>query len=193
MRTLTSAIAGGRTCMWTNYNNGSRDFCGHKPSISDGFKQHKKLPENLVTPATKDDELISGVEVVGSGRVTQPQRDLCEKKKLELFACDQEEATKRGFILIDTKYEFGLDEATAHDREKPPENIDKELLRLWLKERCDPYNDAVLPEALKKLVSELPRRCILLYELITGSTFKFAAADFKPDDEGLCALELDRP
>jgi hypothetical protein len=27
-----------------------------------------------------------------------------------------------------------------------PENIDKEFLRLWFKERCDPYKDAVLPE-----------------------------------------------
>ncbi|KAE9302516.1 Phosphoribosylaminoimidazole-succinocarboxamide synthase [Phytophthora rubi] len=197
------------TSMWTNYKNGSRDFCGHK--LPDGFKQHQKLPENLVTPTTKDDEhdeLISGAEVVSSGRMTQEQWDFCEKKTLELFAFGQEQAAKRGLILVDTKYEFGLDEATGeillideiHTPDssrywladsyeqrmaegKSPENIDKEFLRLWFKERCDPYNDAVLPEAPKELVSELSRRYILLYELITGSTFEFPAADIKPEDE----------
>ncbi|KAE9001943.1 hypothetical protein PF005_g14552 [Phytophthora fragariae] len=41
------------------------DFCGHK--LPDGFKQHKKLPENLVTPSTKDDELVS-VGLGGGGQ-----------------------------------------------------------------------------------------------------------------------------
>lgn len=35
-------------------------------------------------------------------------------------------------------------------------------------ERCDPYNDATLPEAPPELVNELSRRYIMLYELITG-------------------------
>lgn len=30
---------------------------------------------------------------------------------------------------------------------KEPENIDKEFLRLWFKDRCDPYKDKVLPGA----------------------------------------------
>ncbi|KAF0701835.1 hypothetical protein AaE_016296 [Aphanomyces astaci] len=126
------------TSMWTNYAKGSRDFCGHK--LQDGYKQHQKLPENLVTPTTKDDvhdELISGAEVVSSGRMTQAQWDYC------------------------------------HTNGISPENIDKEFLRLWFRDHCDPYNDAVLPEAPKDLVHELSRRYILLYELITGNQFEF--------------------
>ncbi|KAI9917237.1 hypothetical protein PsorP6_012769 [Peronosclerospora sorghi] len=196
------------TSMWTSYKNSVREFCGHM--LPDGYKQHEKLPENLVTPTTKDehDELISGVEVVRSGRMTQEQWNFCEKKSLELFAFGQEQAARRGLLLVDTKYEFGLDEATGeillideiHTPDssrywlaetyaaclaagKSPDNIDKEFLRLWFKEHCDPYNDAVLPEAPKELVTELARRYILLYELITDSEFEFPAEGSKPEDE----------
>jgi len=54
-----------------------------------------------------------------------------------------------------------------------PENIDKEFLRLWFKERCDPYKDATLPEAPAELVNELSRRYIMLFEMITGENFSF--------------------
>ena len=54
-----------------------------------------------------------------------------------------------------------------------PENIDKEFLRLWFKDNCDPYNDATLPSAPDELVIELSRRYIYLYEKITGEKFVF--------------------
>ncbi|KAF4318678.1 hypothetical protein BBO99_00007149 [Phytophthora kernoviae] len=206
------------TSMWTNYKNGSRDFCGHK--LQDGYVQHQKLPQNLVTPTTKDDEhdeLISGLEIVSQGRMTQEQWDYCEKKTLELFAFGQEQAAKRGLILVDTKYEFGIDDATGeimlideiHTPDssrfwlaasyeermaagQSPENIDKEFLRLWFKDHCDPYKDEVLPEAPKELVSELSRRYILLYELITGSKFEFPSADEQGLAEGVCKTLLSK-
>lgn len=201
------------TSMWTNYANGCRDFCGHK--LADGYKQHQKLPANLVTPTTKDDvhdELISGEEVVRSGRMTQAQWDYCAAKALELFAFGQAQAQERGLILVDTKYEFGVDAngeillideihtpdssrywlAHSYDARmaagESPENIDKEFLRLWFKNHCDPYNDAVLPEAPVELVRELSRRYILLYELITGNTFAFPDASVNVHDELLAAL-----
>jgi len=52
-----------------------------------------------------------------------------------------------------------------------PENIDKEFLRLWFRDNCDPYKDEVLPDAPRELVSELAWRYIFLYETITGSKF----------------------
>ena len=54
-----------------------------------------------------------------------------------------------------------------------PENIDKEFLRLWFKDHCDPYNDLTLPDAPKDLVIELSARYIHLYEVITGKAFSF--------------------
>ena len=58
---------------------------------------------------------------------------------------------------------------------KEPDNIDKEFLRLWFRDNCDPYNDPVLPEALRDLANELSMRYILLYELISGQTFDFTS------------------
>jgi len=66
---------------------------------------------------------------------------------------------------------------------KEPENIDKEFLRLWYRERCDPYKDEVIPKAPDELVCELARRYVLLFELITGTEFDFEAA----------AADVDRP
>ena len=53
------------------------------------------------------------------------------------------------------------------------ENIDKEFLRKWYIEQCDPYNDEIIPEAPIHLVNELSRRYIMLYEIITGNKFDF--------------------
>ena len=49
--------------------------------------------------------------------------------------------------------------------------VDKEFLRIWFRDHCDPYNDATLPAAPVELVAELSSRYVRLYEMITGSTF----------------------
>ena len=57
-----------------------------------------------------------------------------------------------------------------------PGNIDKEFVRLWFKERCNPYDEtAVLPTAPNELLGELSRRYLMLFELITGERFSFPA------------------
>jgi phosphoribosylaminoimidazole-succinocarboxamide synthase len=58
-----------------------------------------------------------------------------------------------------------------------PENIDKEFLRLWFRERCDPYTADPLPVAPPELVTELASRYIQLYEVITGEKFVFDDTD----------------
>ena len=63
-----------------------------------------------------------------------------------------------------------------------PENIDKEFLRLWFKEHCDPYNDETLPAAPDELVVELSARYIYLYEKITGEPFQFPEIESSIDD-----------
>jgi phosphoribosylaminoimidazole-succinocarboxamide synthase len=127
-------------------------------------------------------------------------RQACAAYAHKLFEFGQKVAADRGLILVDTKYEFGkdedgriiiVDEVHTPDSSRywirdtyearmaaglEPENIDKEFLRLWFKERCDPYKDAVLPEAPPELVNELSRRYIMLYELITGQDFAFPDA-----------------
>ena len=187
------------TSIWKHYQSGVRNYCGHV--LPDGMVKNQKLATNLLTPTTKEEEHdrpISLADIVKENWMTQADLDVCAKAALEIFALGQQIAAARGLILVDTKYEFGRDLATGEIRlidevhtpdssrywlastyeqriaaDQEPENIDKEFLRLWFRERCDPYQDAVLPEPPAELVAELSRRYILLYELITGKSFDF--------------------
>lgn len=185
------------TSLWTAYKDGKRDFGNFV--LPDGMKKNQKLPEALFTPTTKSDEHdrpITPAEIVSEGLLSQEMTDEVERVSKALFARGQEIAGKNGLILVDTKYEFGLDSEgkltlideihtpdssrywkadtyqERFDKGEEPEYFDKEFLRLWFKDNCDPYNDPVLPEAPKELVAELSRRYIEIYEKITGQEFK---------------------
>jgi phosphoribosylaminoimidazole-succinocarboxamide synthase len=68
-----------------------------------------------------------------------------------------------------------------------PHNVDKEFLRRWFVERCDPYAaDVELPTAPPDLICELSRRYVLLFELITGTRFPFPS----PEDAAAAAAGL---
>ena len=167
------------------------------------MKKNQPLPSVIVTPTTKEDthdRPISAAEIVAEGWMNATDWEYTSQKALELFAFGQKEAAQRGLILVDTKYEFGKDGAgvihvideihtpdssrywiaesyaarLAEGRE--PENIDKEFLRIWFRDNCDPYRDVNLPDAPPSLVAELSRRYIMLYERITGNTFVVPAA-----------------
>ena len=189
------------TSLWTVYKSGDREYCGNK--LPEGLIKNQKLDSNMLTPTTKDDyhdRPISPDEIVKDGWMKKRDWDYCSKKALELFSFGQELASKNGMILVDTKYEMGLDSdgnitlideihtpdssrywlANTYEQRmadgEEPENIDKEFLRLWFVDNCDPYNDKVLPTAPDELVVELSRRYIYLYETITGGLFPFPDA-----------------
>lgn len=186
------------TSLWTRYNRGDREYCGN--SFPDGLKKNEKLPEPVLTPTTKEehhDRPITPAEIVSEGWMSAEDWETASQKALELFAFGQKTAEKHGLILVDTKYEMGkdadgnillIDELHTPDSSRywladsceervsqglEPKNIDKEFLRLWFKEHCDPYADAELPEAPEDLVAELSYRYITLYEMITGKSFQF--------------------
>ena len=186
------------TSIWKNYQDGVRNYCGH--DLPDGMKKNQKLQKNLLTPTTKEEEHdrpISKADIVSEGWMTAEDFSVCEKAALEVFRLGQEIAAERGLILVDTKYEMGkdadgnivlIDEVHTPDSSrywlassyeerisqgKEPENIDKEFLRLWFRDHCDPYKDEVIPEAPRDLVLELSRRYVSLYEMITWKEFEF--------------------
>ena len=186
------------TSLWTVYNNGNRTYCGN--DLPEGLVKNQKLDGNMLTPTTKEehhDRPIAPDEIVNEGWMTQEDWDYCSKKALELFAFGQKKAAENEMILVDTKYEMGrdaegtirlIDEIHTPDSSRywiaktydermavgqEPQNIDKEFLRLWFVDNCDPYNDETLPEAPEELVAELSSRYIYLYETITGGVFPF--------------------
>ena len=172
--------------------------------VSIPMVKNQKLPKNIVTPTTKEkehDRPISLADIVSEGWMEKDDLDYCVAKTLEVFEFAQRVAAERGLILVDTKYEFGrdadgvirlIDEINTPDSSRywladsyaerhaaglEPDMIDKEFLRLWFAERCDPYNDETLPAAPDELVVELSQRYIKLYEMITGETFEVPPLD----------------
>ncbi len=184
------------TSLWTLYKNGERDFGNF--TLPDGMKKNQKLESPVLTPTTKSDihdRPITPKEIVAEGIVSQEMWDEMADKAIKVFQRGQEIAMQKGLILVDTKYEFGIDEngklmlideihtpdssrywkADTYDerfsKDLDPEYFDKEFLRLWFKNNCDPYKDEVLPKAPPELVAELSRRYIEIYETITGKPF----------------------
>jgi phosphoribosylaminoimidazole-succinocarboxamide synthase len=197
------------TSIWTQYAGGTRSYYGH--TLPDGMKKNEKLSVNMVTPTTKEkehDRPITAEEIVAEGWLTSGEWELASAKALELFAFGQKIAAERGLMLVDTKYEFGvtddgeillIDEIHTPDSSRywladsyeerlregrEPDMIDKEFFRLWFRERCDPYKDAVLPVPPDELIAELASRYIQLFEKITGETF---APDLRPLEETVMA------
>jgi len=185
------------TAAWTLYSKGQRDICGNK--LPDGMVKNQKFAQPILTPTTKadtHDESISAEEIVARGIIDEKTWNRLSDIVFRLFDYGTQVAAKNGLVLVDTKYELGtdasgeillIDEVHTPDssrywinatyeerfnRNEEPENIDKEFLRLWFRDHCDPYKDKVLPPAPDDLVIELSSRYMKLYEMITGLKFE---------------------
>ncbi|GAA0534363.1 phosphoribosylaminoimidazole-succinocarboxamide synthase [Rhizomicrobium palustre] len=181
------------TAIWTRYSAGERVFGG--VTLPDGMKKNAPLPEAIFDPTTKEDahdRTLTQEELVAEGFITPERLAEVKSTALALFARGQEVAADHGLILVDTKYEFGLDDegqltlideihtpdssrywqaasfGARLEKGEEPEYFDKEFLRLWFRDHCDPYKDAVLPEAPAEMVAELSRRYHALFEQLTG-------------------------
>ncbi|MDG2308565.1 MAG: phosphoribosylaminoimidazolesuccinocarboxamide synthase [Candidatus Binatia bacterium] len=189
------------TSLWTVYDSGQRHYCGN--DLPEDLVKNQKLALNLLTPTTKEedhDRPISPADIISEEWMSIEDWEKCARIAHQLFSFGQEKAAQHGLILVDTKYEMGrdpdgnvclIDEIHTPDSSRywiadsyesrmkngeEPENVDKEFLRLWFKDNCDPYKDETLPAAPEELVVELSRRYIYLYERITGRTFEFPEA-----------------
>lgn len=184
------------TSLWTQYNNGVRRYCGI--DFPEGLKKNQQLRAPVLTPTTKEkvhDRPISPQEIVEEKWMTKSEWEEVSDLALKLYHFGVEKAREHGLILVDTKYEFGrdnegkirvVDEIHTPDSSRywlansyeerfaqnlEPKNIDKEIVRLWYKEHCDPYSSAPLPPAPAELINELSQRYRQLYSLITNQEF----------------------
>ena len=182
---------------WRTYKSGKRMLCG--VTLPEGLSEHDPLPEPILTPATKSseghDEDISEEEILTEGIVSNVLWAEIREKAFELFKIGQEVAREQGLILVDTKYEFGLnvDELTLIDevhttdssryfyfdgyeqRQKdrqPQKQLSKEFLREWLmKNDFQGLNGQNLPDLPDSFRIEVYKRYEQLYEQLTGSFF----------------------
>jgi phosphoribosylaminoimidazole-succinocarboxamide synthase len=186
------------TSIWTAYARGERSYCGH--SLPEGLHRHERLPEPLLTPTTKaargeHDMLTSREEIIASGALDAELYDEAARITGALFAEGQRWAAGRGLILVDTKYELGLDEhdalvvideihtpdssrywyRDAYDRAlsegRDPEALDKEYVRRWLGEQGY-RGDGAPPEIPLEVRCEAARRYIEAFEQLTGRGFE---------------------
>ena len=166
------------TSLWTHYSrNNCADtmYCGHL--IPAGLQKNQKLPQNIVTPTTKGitDVPITCKEVVEMGLMTQKQWDYIHNCALKLFEYGQDIADAKGLILVDTKYEFGLDKygnvllidelhtcdssrywlKDSYIPGQEPRKLDKDSIRDWIVERCDPYTIDNLPTVPKDVIDRV--------------------------------------
>jgi phosphoribosylaminoimidazole-succinocarboxamide synthase len=162
---------------WKEYQD-SRSVCG--VPLPEGLQNASKLPEPIYTPAAKaevgeHDENITfeqTVEMIGADMAAQ-----IRDKAIALYKAAAEIALKKGIIIADTKFEFGLDKqrhrgadgrgadarqlALLAGREyvvgSNPPSYDKQFLRDWLetaKVNGQPWDKAPPAPRLPKEVIE---------------------------------------
>jgi phosphoribosylaminoimidazole-succinocarboxamide synthase len=171
------------------------EVCGI--ALPPGLQEASRFDEPLFTPATKaeigsHDENVSFshvVDLVGEARANQ-LRD----RTLQTYAQAAEHALKRGIIIADTKFEFGVDAqgdlvlcdevftpdssrywpAATYEPGVVQPSFDKQFVRNWLTSPESGWdrNGTQPPPALPKdIVDATRQRYIEAYERISGLRF----------------------
>ena len=191
------------TSILTLYKKGQREMYG--VTLPDGLRDNQKLPAPIITPTSKADQgdhdaPMTPQEILDQKLVTPEQWETLSRYALALFARGQEIAAKRGLILVDTKYEFGVDRdgkvVLADEIHTPdssrywfadsypasfaagarPQSFDKDFVRSWVAERCDPYKDPI-PAIPDEMIAATTEVYVQAFETITGKTFDAPSAD----------------
>ncbi len=190
--------------LWRDYEAGTAGV--YEVDLPEGLKKDQRLPAPILTPSTKaqigdHDEPISAAEIVARGLLTQHQLDEATEAAFALFKKGQAEAAARGLILVDTKYEFGLDAdgaLTVIDEIHTPDSsrywmadeyearfaagqaqamLDKENLRGWLIETHGFSGQGEPPKLDDEVRVMLATRYAQAYERMLGRPFEAEVGD----------------
>ena len=191
------------TSLWKKYAEGERVIYGIK--FGEGLIKNQKLKNPVITPTTRGtgpgghDEPITAKEIVKQKLVTEKTWKQIEKVAIKLFERGTQIANRAGFILADTKYEFGLDRKgslTLIDEIHTPdssrfwakksyiqrfkkgeevENYDKEIMRIWFKEQGYTGHGKA-PKMPDELIVKISQRYQEVYEMLTGQKFQIDLA-----------------
>jgi phosphoribosylaminoimidazole-succinocarboxamide synthase len=178
---------------WREYVH-SQSVGGHR--LPTGLREGDPLPDILFTPATKaalgdHDENITYdqmVEIVGEDAARR-----LKELSLSIYRRASEIARKRGVILADTKFEFGVhpvtgeiivgDEVLTSDSSRywdgelyakggmhRLDSFDKQLVRNWLSAHWS--GEGAPPRLPDELVAHTKARYLELYSRLTGQEFE---------------------
>ena len=153
----------------------------------------------IITPSTKaeegHDEDISKEDIIKRNIVTEDEWKTIEGYALKLFERGKQIASKRGLILVDTKYEFGkiddtvylMDEVHTPDSSRyfyadgfeerqqkgeKQKQLSKEFVREWLiANNFMGKEGQTVPEMSDEWVTTISQRYIELFEKVTGTKF----------------------
>ena len=181
------------------YKAGKRMLCGVE--MPQGLKENDAFASPIITPATKaemgdHDEDISREDILARGIVSEEDYLVLEDYTRKLFKRGSEIASKRGLILVDTKYEFGktkagkivlIDEIHTPDSSRyfyaegyqqrqdvgeSQKQLSKEFVRQWLIENnFQGLEGQSVPHMSDSYIQSVSERYIELYENITGEAF----------------------
>jgi phosphoribosylaminoimidazole-succinocarboxamide synthase len=173
---------------WKDYQKTGK-VCGIE--LPKGLQQAQKLPEPIFTPATKatdgHDENISFEQAAGL-----IGRELAEKVRhisIQLYREASEYAAKKGIIIADTKFEFGLDDkgnvvlidevltadssrfwpADSYKVGISPPSFDKQFVRDYL-ETLDWDKTPPAPKLPPDVISRTSQKYREALERLTGKT-----------------------
>jgi phosphoribosylaminoimidazole-succinocarboxamide synthase len=194
---------------WKEYRERGT-VCGIRLPV--GLRESDRLPEPIFTPATKaelgaHDENISFdamVEHIAAGygglaAVAGPLAETIRERSLRIYRYGAAVAARRGILLADTKFEFGLavtdetvrrpadaliliDEvmtpdsarfwdAATYEPGRPQASFDKQFVRDWLE--AQPWDKTGPGPALPDdVVAGTRARYIEAYQRITGASFE---------------------
>ena len=191
--------------LWRDHQAG-RGAKAYGIELDPAMRKDEKFPKPILTPSTKEavgkhDEPISPRELIARGVVTQKQWDELSRYALALFAAGQEWARKRGLILVDTKYEFGVDGAGkiwlideihtpdssrywiaegSEERFRRGEDqrmLDKEFFRQWLINERGYKGDGPDPDIPDEVRAQLASKYVELVEKLTGEQPRLEVGD----------------
>jgi phosphoribosylaminoimidazole-succinocarboxamide synthase len=175
---------------WKEYASGGGPTTEHLPS---GLEMASKLPEPIFTPATKaesgHDENLTEAEA--RAFVGEELYEELRTRSLEIYKRGATHAARKGIILADTKFEFGIvddaiiliDEVLTPDSSRywpaeawgpgtPMPSFDKQPVRDWLEAQSSWDKTPPAPVMPPDVVQETSDRYIDAYERLTGRMFK---------------------
>jgi phosphoribosylaminoimidazole-succinocarboxamide synthase len=175
---------------WSDYLK-TGEVCGHK--LPEGLKESEMLEKPLFTPSTKADlgehdeniTLDKAAELLGEEMMRK-----VEKLALAVYTRARDYAKKRGILIADTKFEFGLldgellfiDEALTPDSSrfwpeagyapgKSQPSFDKQYFRDWLVE-IGFNKQPPAPNVPEDIAARTREKYLEAYNLLTGEDLK---------------------